>query len=46
MRAFRTPRQTTNYIKFEVLTAVTLKITVFWNVTCSMVDVYRRFERT
>jgi hypothetical protein len=30
--------------RFEVLTVVTMKITVFWDVTpCRLVDCYRRF---
>jgi hypothetical protein len=29
------------YVGFEVLTAVTMKSTIFWNVTpCNVVDVY------
>jgi hypothetical protein len=34
-------------VKFEVLTAVTMKISVFWDVTMrSLVDIHRCFERT
>jgi hypothetical protein len=35
------------YVKFEVLTAVTMKITVFWDATrCSLVFLYQRFRET
>jgi hypothetical protein len=34
-------------VRFEVLTAVTVKIAVFWNVThCSLVSYYQRFGGT
>jgi hypothetical protein len=33
------------YDRFEILTAVTVKSTVFWDVApCSMVEVYQRFR--
>jgi hypothetical protein len=33
--------------KFDVLTLVHLKITIFWNaLVCSLVEVYRRFGET
>jgi hypothetical protein len=36
-----------NYVLSEVLMAVTVKITMFWNVTpCSLVEVYWRFGGT
>jgi hypothetical protein len=32
------------FVKLEVLTAVTMKITIFWNVTpCSLVDIEQYF---
>jgi hypothetical protein len=34
-------------MRFEVLTAVTMKFTVFWDVTpYNLVKIYRRFEGT
>jgi hypothetical protein len=33
------------YVRFQVLTAASVKMTVFWDVTlCSLVEVYRRFR--
>jgi hypothetical protein len=32
-------------VRFQVLTAASMKMTVFWDVTlCSLVEVYRRFR--
>jgi hypothetical protein len=34
-------------VRFQVLTAASMKMTVFWDVApCSLVDVYRRFRGT
>jgi hypothetical protein len=34
-------------MEFEVLTMVTMKNTVFWNITsCSLVQIYRRYGRS
>jgi hypothetical protein len=33
------------FVRFQVLTAASMKVTVFWDVTpCSLVEVYRRFR--
>jgi hypothetical protein len=35
---------TTYLVRFQVLTAASMKMTVFWHVACSLVEVYRRFR--
>jgi hypothetical protein len=32
------------YVRFQALTAASIKMTVFWVVPCSLVEVYRRFR--
>jgi hypothetical protein len=34
-------------VRFQILTATSMNIAVFWNVaTCILVDIYRRFRRS
>jgi len=39
-------KSTSRYVRFEVLLIVSLKITVFWNVTCCFIDECQHLGRT
>jgi hypothetical protein len=36
----------TCYVRFEVLTVVTMKVAVFWDITCRLSVIYQYFRRT
>jgi hypothetical protein len=45
MKLFLPPEIKCVWVRFQVLTAASMKITIFWDVApCSLVEVYRRFR--
>jgi hypothetical protein len=45
IRQIRILRTSTNFVRFQVLTAASMKMVVFWVVApCSLVEVYRNFK--